>query len=112
MAGSFCAAADDDGAFEERWIRVGLVVGAVHDCPVVGLLSTHGETDDCFEALDAEMAGEKDILGIDVVLGSVVIIFSSGLAIISQTFFPFFFPAFSYKRKKQMLGRSDRKEEG
>lgn len=70
MAGSFCAAADDDGAFEERWIQVGIVVGAVHDCPVVGLLSTHGETDDCFEALDAEMAGEKDILGIDVILGS------------------------------------------
>lgn len=114
MAGSFCAAADDDSAFEERWIQIGIVVGAVHDCPVVGLLSTHGETDDCFEALHAEMAREKDILGIDVILGSGDI-FSSGLAIISQTLFPFsfsFFPAFSYKGRKQMLGRSDRKEEG
>lgn len=86
----------------------------MHDCPVVGLLSTHGETDDCFEALDAEMPGEKDVLGIDVVLGSGDV-FSSGLAIISQTLFPFsfsFFPAFSYKGRKQMLGRSDRKEEG
>lgn len=91
MAGSFCAAADDDGAFEERWIQVGIVVGAVHDCPVVGLLSTHGETDDCFEPLDAEMAGEKDILGIDVILGSGDL-FSSGLAIISHrlSFFPLF----------------------
>lgn len=71
----------------------------MHDCPVVGLLSTHGEPDDCFEALDAEMVGEKDILGIDVVLGSVVIIFSSGLAIISQTFFLSFFPPFLIKEK-------------
>lgn len=88
----------------------------MHDCPVVGLLSTHGETDDCFEALDAEMAGEKDILGIDVVLGSVVIIFSSGLAIISHRLsFLSFFPPFlikGKKKKKQMLGRSDGKEEG
>lgn len=73
----------------------------MHDCPVVGLLSTHGETDDCFEALDVEMAGEKDILGIDVVLGSVVIIFSSGLAIISHGLS--FFPPFLIKRKNRRI---------
>lgn len=67
-------------------------------------MSTHGETDDCFEALDAEMAGEKDILGIDVVLGSVVIIFSSGLAIISHRLsFLYFFPLFLIKEKNRCL---------
>lgn len=66
-------------------------------------MSTHGEADDCFEALDAEMAREKDILGIDVVLGSVVIIFSSGLAIIFQTLFPFFFPPFLIKGKNRRM---------
>lgn len=70
----------------------------MHDCPVVGLLSTHGETDDCFEALDAEMAGEKNILGIDVILGSGDI-FSSGLAIISRTFF-LSFSLFLIKRNR------------
>lgn len=46
------------------------------------------------------MAGEKDILGIDVVLGSVVIIFSSGLAMISLRLS---FSPFSYRGKTDGL---------